>query len=62
MHYNVEIHTQKSRILLKLLPEFQTWNNNLLGAEASILGGGGGAVAPNENIGGQNISFPPPPQ
>ena len=28
--YKVEFHTQKSRILVKLLPEFQTWNNNLL--------------------------------
>ena len=24
MHYKVKFHTQKSRILLKLLPEFQT--------------------------------------
>ena len=31
------------------------------GRQASILGGGGGAVAPNENIGGQTYRFAPPP-
>ena len=44
MYYKVEFHTQKSRILLKLLPEFQT----------TLSGGGGGGDGRETSI--KNVS------
>ena len=41
------------------IPKIRYSEGLLSEAEASILGGGGGAVAPNENIGGKHIVLPP---